>query len=91
MENHLSFSSFFSSFPQKYTMSKDIKDISQSLEKAAITEDNLIDLSQDDEPSVTSSTVDNLEHHSKKLDIESKTMQTPQGRKLTCFIRFTYA
>ncbi|CAO3624282.1 unnamed protein product [Mucor fragilis] len=43
-------------------MSKDIKDISQSLEKATITEDNLIDLGQDDEPSVASSTVDNLEH-----------------------------
>ncbi|KAK4515401.1 uncharacterized protein ATC70_010346 [Mucor velutinosus] len=42
-------------------MSKDIKDISQSLEKATIKEDNLIDLSQDDEPLVTFSTVDNPE------------------------------
>ncbi|KAL9541681.1 hypothetical protein MBANPS3_008989 [Mucor bainieri] len=52
-------------------MSKDITDISQSLENAAITDDNLIDLSQDDEPSVASSTVDNLEHN-KKLDIRSE-------------------
>lgn len=52
-------------------MSKDIKDISQSLEKATITEDNLIDLGQDDEPSVASSTVDNLEHK-KKWGIENK-------------------
>lgn len=47
-------------------MSKDIKDISHSLEKATIREDNLIDLGQDVEPSATASTTDNnLEHKTK--------------------------
>jgi len=47
-------------------MSKDIKDISHSLEKATIKEDNLIDLGQDVEPSATTSTTDNSLEHNKK-------------------------
>lgn len=46
-------------------MSKDIKDISQSLEKATIKEDDLINLGQEDGPSVSSSTIDNPETNKK--------------------------
>ncbi|KAL9558347.1 hypothetical protein PS6_001313 [Mucor atramentarius] len=55
-------------------MSKDIKDISHSLEKATIREDNLIDLGQDVEPSATASTTDNnLEHKTNSAEHEEFT------------------
>jgi hypothetical protein len=46
-------------------MSKDITDISHSLKKATIEEDDLTDLDPEDEPPVSSSSIDNPETNKK--------------------------